>query len=50
VRAEIAVAARVSLVSGFTEEAKEEMAAVEQSMREHLDEVVAHAARWRDED
>ena len=50
VRAEIAVAARVSLASGFTEEAKEGMAAVEQSMREHLDEVVAHAARWRDEE
>ena len=50
VRREIAAAAQVSSASLFAQEAKEGMAAVEQSLLEHLDEVVAHAARWREED
>ncbi|MEP7125924.1 MAG: polyprenyl synthetase family protein [Byssovorax sp.] len=49
-RAEIAEAAQASAASAFAPEARAGMAAVEQSLREHLDEVVAHAARWREED
>ena len=49
-RAEIAVAARASLASGFSSEAREGMAAVEQSLLGHLDDVVAMAARWREDD
>ena len=50
VRAEIAEAARASAGSRFAPEAKQGMAAVEQSLLEHLDEAVAHAARWRADD
>ena len=50
VRAEIAEAARVSAASHFAPEAKVGMAAVEQSLLAHLDEAVAHAARWREDD
>ncbi len=50
VRKEIAVAARASLASGFSTEAREGMAAVEQSLLGPLDEVVALAARWREEE
>jgi geranylgeranyl diphosphate synthase type I len=50
VRAEIAVAVRASLASGFSSEAREGMTAVEQSLLGHLDDVVAMAARWREDD
>jgi len=50
VRAEVAVAARASLASGFSAEAREGMSTVEQSLLGHLDEVVAQAARWREEE
>ncbi len=50
VRAEIAVAARASVASGFTKEARDGMAAVEQSLLGHLDDVVAEAARWGEEE
>jgi geranylgeranyl pyrophosphate synthase len=50
VRGEIAVAARASLACGFTAEGREGMAAVEQSLLGHLDEVVAQAVRWREEE
>ena len=50
IRAEIDVAVRASLASGFSREAREGMAAVEQSLLGHLDDVVTQAARWRDDD
>lgn len=50
IRAEVAVAAQPDRASSFAKEAREGMAVVEQSLLEHLDEVVKEAGRGLEED